>query len=62
MSFVWNIYACFELESISGDVHVTGHLMTYGRIEQPSDVIRYTVHMKCAERGVGEDCNWKPFI
>ncbi len=32
---------------IIGDVHFTGHLMTYGRIEQPSDVIRYTVSYIC---------------
>ncbi len=29
--------------------------MTYGRIEQKSDVIRYSLHMKCAERGGRKD-------
>ncbi len=46
MPFVWNIYALnWNQGGISG-----GPLMTYGQTEQPSDVIRYTVNMKCAGR------------
>ncbi len=48
MSFVLTLN--WNHGGISGDVHFAGHLMTYGRIEQPSDVIRYTVHMKYAGR------------
>ncbi len=51
---------------ISGDVHFAGHndlrsnRPTVGR-DKISD-ISYYIHMKCAEQGGREDCNWKPLM